>query len=465
MPTVSQLEELVDELDGERSAVAVDGLERFGDPARGAAGPLAVVVLPRSTDQVRSVVSWARRHGIRLLPQGANTGLVGASTPGREGGVVVVSTEHLRGVPIIDPIDRTVVVPAGLRLSELNEHLEPHGLELAIDLGADPSIGGMVATNTGGARMLRHGDMGSHVLGVEAVIADEECSVVDELSVLRKDNTGLDLSHLFVGSGGALGVITRVALEVEPIARDRACAWVAPAGAQAALQALVSLEHEAGEWLSAYEVISRAAMVPALELVDGLRRPFGSPKLPELSALVEFEGRRGAQDALVDALAVLDSAGLITDAVVGPPQEVWAVRHSISEGLRRSGTIIGFDVSVPRSALPQFLATVRPAVTDLLSRVIVADFGHWGDGGVHCSVVVPFDEPLSRTEIAELRDLVFGLVVHDFAGSFSAEHGLGPANSAWWEPSTSPGSVRLSRAIKRLCDPLDLLGHPDLPYS
>jgi FAD/FMN-containing dehydrogenase len=463
MPSPTQLDELASSLD-DPAALLTTGLERFTTPARGAAGAAELVVAPRDTAAVRDVVAWARRHRIRLLPQGANTGLVGASTPGPEGGVVVLSTDRLRGEVVVDPLDRTALVPAGTRLSELNEVLAPHGLHLPIDLGADPSIGGMAATNTGGARMLRHGDMRRHVLGVQAVLADDRQSVVDEASVLRKDNTGLALSELLVGSGGALGVITRVALEVDPLPARVACAWLEPADGDAAARAVLLLEELAGDRLSAYEVISRAALRAALELVDGLHRPFERELPPEWTVLVEFAGDAGTDDALVAALAALVEHELVVDAVVGPPEQIWAVRHAISEGLRRRGTIVGFDVSVPRSRLAEFVAVVRHEVALLLPRTFVADFGHWGDGGVHCSVIVPFDEPLTRTEHDELRSLVFGTVVDRFGGSFSGEHGIGPVNAEWWARTRSAGAQLLSHGIKALCDPLDVLGHPAMPY-
>ncbi|MGB6058333.1 MAG: FAD-linked oxidase C-terminal domain-containing protein, partial [Microthrixaceae bacterium] len=158
------------------------------------------------------------------------------------------------------------------------------------------------------------------------------------------------------------------------------------------------------------------------------------------------------------------ATGLIVDAVVTPAEDAWRLRHSISEGLRLSGTVIGFDVSVPRSRIPDFLAQARSAVQREFPNSTVADFGHWGDGGVHCSVVVPFHEPLPAAERARLRQMVFGIAVDDFGGTFSAEHGVGPANADWWRRSKSTGSQRLTHAIKAACDPLGILGHPRMPY-
>ncbi|HTO00665.1 MAG TPA: FAD-binding oxidoreductase [Microthrixaceae bacterium] len=470
----SLVEELAAILDRDPSAILTEGLERFSEPARGKPGDLDLVLVPGSIAQVQQMIRWARSHGLRLIPQGANSGLVEASTPGPGDVAIVMSTDRLAGEIEINPTDRTAVVSAGVRLSALNEKLSLHGLRLPIDLGADPTIGGMAATNTGGARMLRHGDMRRHVLGLEAVLADDEVSVVDELSTLRKNNTGLALTHLLVGSGGSLGVITRVAVEVEPIAGSTACAWLIPRDPQSAIAALNHLEKRWGSSLSAFEVASLSAIDAALKHIANLQDPFAhvatvGPESCELRVLIEFESEATAWESsaearLVEALAELDEARLIVDAVVTSPEHGWHLRHSISEGLRLSGTIVGFDVSIPRSLLPTFLDRAKSAVRSTFPRATVADFGHWGDGGVHCSVIVPFEEPLSDEEYAQLRQLVFSIAVEEFGGCFSAEHGVGPANADWWKRSKSEGSQRLTHAIKAACDPLGVLGHPRMPY-
>ena len=220
----------LDELTATLGAAAVrtdpDEIAGHVVPWRGDPGDARAVVRPADTDEVRTVVGWARRHRVRLVPQGANTGLVGASTPPAGSGAVVLSLVRLHGEPVIDVADRTAVVDAGVRLSELNQAAERHGLCLPIDLAADPTLGGMAATNTGGARMLRHGDMRRAVLGVRAVLADDRCSVVDELTTLRKHNVGPSIGALLIGSGGAFCIITSVAVGLQPLPADRAWAWM-----------------------------------------------------------------------------------------------------------------------------------------------------------------------------------------------------------------------------------------------
>ena len=447
-------------LDPADPTVGRSDLERYVVPARGPAGAAAAVVRPATTEQVRSVVAWARRHHLRLIPQGANTGLVGASTPGAAG-EVVLSLERLDPEPRIDPVDRTAVVGAGTRLSTLNDAAAQHGLVLPIDLGADPSIGGMVATNTGGARMVRHGDMRRRVLGLHAVIADDDCSVVGTLDGLRKHNVGPSIEQLLIGSAGAFGIVTTVQVELSVVEPHRSCAWLAPTDDDAAIGALVEIERAHASELSAFEVLSAPAVVAGASR-GGHGAPFDP--VPPLSVLVEFAGDDDVEDALVDALDRCSQLRLLTDAVVVPPDHAWALRHAVTEGLRDLGVVTGFDLSVPRPALPALRHAVAEAVVGRFPRATTADFGHWGDGGVHCNVVWPPDAPPSAQELDEVRALVFDLVVDRFDGSYSAEHGIGPHNASQWERRTDPARRRMLAALRQVVDPLGVLGHADLPF-
>ncbi|UDY35410.1 FAD-binding oxidoreductase [Dermatobacter hominis] len=481
------MDEWLDELAGALGPGAVlrpgsDVLDGYEQPARGTGGHAAAVVRPASTDDVRATVRWAVAHDVGLLQQGANTGLVGASVPPAEGArpLVVLSTERL-----VEPVevfvdDRVAIVPAGVRLSALNELVAAHDLALPIDLGADPSLGGMVATNTGGARMLHDGDVRRRVLGLEVVLADvdpataldpaaaDRPTVLDDLTRLRKDNTGPRLSSAFVGSAGALGVVTRVAVELSRRPREQACALLAPVDAAGAIAALRVVEGALGTLLSAYEVMSATAVEMAVSTL-GRRAPWSEAhpaadgRVPEVTVLVEAAGPSHVDDALAAAVADATASGTVLDAVLVPFDDAWGLRHSISEGLARTGTVVGFDVSVPRSELVAFRTDVIARVAEALPRAVVADFGHWADGGTHCNLVFP-DAPPTPDEREEARRIVFSTAVHDHAGSYSAEHGIGPHNADWWTAVTPPGDRALVRTLRDACDPHRVLGHPALPF-
>src|SRR5687767_13871356 len=253
-------------------------LERYEKGWRYGGGTALAVVRPAGTEDVARVLAFAGEHALRVVPQGANTGLVGASTPDASGQMLVLSLERLSRTLEIDPVDRTVVAGGGVLLSQLDRALEEHGLMFPIDLGADPSVGGMVVTNTGGTRVLRYGDVRQNLLGVEVVLADG--SVLDLMTALRKNNTGFDAKQLFVGTSGIFGVVTRAVLRVVPRPAQRATALVGSADGATVLRLLTHLEQHLGDVLSAFEVISAEALAPVFRYQPRLRSPFGASLPP-----------------------------------------------------------------------------------------------------------------------------------------------------------------------------------------
>ena len=416
-------------------------LTRFEADARGGSGVALAVFRPRTLADVRAVIRWAREIRARLVTQGANSGLVGASTPDATGTMAVLSTELLTARLDIDPLERTATVSAGVRLSTLNEAARPFGLFFPIDLGADPSLGGMVSTNTGGAKLVRYGDVRHNLLGLEVVLADEPVTVVQCGRGLAKDNTGLDLKQVFVGTGGTLGVVTEVTVRLHPLPRSSSSALVATSGIDAAVALFQAVN---GPTLAAFEVVSANALRLTLDHL-GERAPFADG-LPRLTVLIEF-----ADDDVVDRLA--PHAASFDDFVVLPVERAWAIRHRVTEALRAAGAVVAFDVSVRRADVGELVERTRGLLPDGCE---LCEFGHLGDGGLHLNVV-RFAGPLAEGELQALRVGVFGLVA-ELGGSASAEHGVGPRNREYVEP-TVPESVHLvHRLLKARFDPLDLLG-------
>ena len=405
----------------------------YETPARYAGGVAAAVVRPATTEQVSAVVAYCVRHGLKFVPQGANSGLAEGSTPDMSGGHVVLSLDRLIAPLEIDIADRTATVGAGVRLSALNAALEPHGLFLPIDLGADPSLGGMAATNTGGARFLRYGDMRRHVLGLEVVLADAAGTVLQLSHGLRKDNAAIALRQLFVGGCGAFGIITKVTFEIHHRPRQSAAALLVPRDAEAVLPLLQAFEAEAGSTLTAFEGMSKAAMSRAIDHVPSLSNPFAGG-IPDYAVLVEltrsWAPREGeaSLDEVIQQIAgeVLehDDSPLV-DALFGPTEKMWALRHGLSEGLRASGPVVGFDLSFRRRDLARFRREAIAMLDVGFPDFALCDFGHVADGGVHFNLV--------RTGAADpvryqaLREAVLTLAVKGFGASFSGEHGLGRA--------------------------------------
>ena len=331
-------------------------------------------------------------NGLRLLPQGANTGLVGASVPPTETPTVVLSIERLRSSVAIDVGSATATVTAGTRLSELNEAAAAYGLQLPIDLGADPAIGGMIATNTGGSRVLRYGPMRRHVLGVGG-------------GRRRRRHIGLRVPRR-VAQGQPRprrdAARRRVGWHARrdhrsgrrPRCRSptrRPTWWLAVDDASRVLELFGVLDRRRPGALTAFELVSRAALERTVVAAGAPPNPFGH-EVPNVAVLAEWSfAGDGGGDGVEDDIDAAFDAGLLTDGRLVEPSLAWALRHRVSESLRTLGVVLGHDVSVPRSSLMDVRQRAIDAVAALAPEAVMCDFGHVGDGGLHLNVLFPSD--------------------------------------------------------------------------
>jgi FAD/FMN-containing dehydrogenase len=440
-------------------------LARYEQGWRYGQGKALAAVRPSRTEDVARVLALASSQGIRVVPQGANTGLVGGSTPDASGEMLVLSLERLSRIVSIDAVDRSVTAEGGVLLSQLEAALAEQGMMFPIDLGADPTVGGMIATNAAGTRVLRYGDIRQNLLGIEVVLADG--TVLDLMTTLRKNNTGLDAKQVFVGTSGVFGVVTRAVVRVVPRPAQRATALVGAAEGASVLQLLSHLEQNLGDVLSAFEVVSAESLATVFRYQARLRNPFGA-SMPPYTVLVELSttlpaDRLSLDELLESTLEAMIEGGAgegITDVFPGKPAELWEIRHHVSESLRHEGEVLGLDISVRRSSMPSFVEAARDLLAPDYPFVRVCDFGHWGDGGVHLNLVwKKEDAPRPTPELkAELQPLIYDLAVTRFRGSFSAEHGIGPHNQAFYDRYTPELIKEICGTLKARLDPEGLLG-------
>jgi FAD/FMN-containing dehydrogenase len=283
---------------------------------------------------------------------------------------------------------------------------------------------------------------------------------------LRKDNTGPDLKQLFVGSSGAGAILTRATLEVHVRPNQSATALVVPTSDEAVLQLLQALERDLGEYLSAFEGLSGNAMQAAIDHVPGLRNPFSPDPAPDFAVLIELETASSETYTGVDLQESLNQflqdqfEKTIENAVIGNGHELWHLRHSISDGARAMGKPIAFDVSVPRSQIMAFRRAACELVAAEFPFLHVVDFGHIADGGVHFNVIwcSDSDQAYDDAIVMKLRDRIYAMVVQEYAGSFSAEHGVGPHNIAYYQRYTTQTERQLAQGLRQLVDPMHLCG-------
>jgi FAD/FMN-containing dehydrogenase len=415
-----------------------DWTGRFGGSAR-------CVVRPANTGEVASVVAACAAEGVAVCVQGGNTGLVGGSVP--VDGAVLISMRRLDEIEPIDEYAAQVTVGAGCSLVSLQQAVRPVGLDVGVDFAARDSctIGGMVATNAGGERVLRYGTMRAQVVGVEAVLPDG--AVVGRLTGLPKDNTGYDLASLLAGSEGTLAIITRLRLRLVPLLTERSVALVA-----------------VGEVADAVELVRQARALPSLEAAElffadgvalvrrhtGLPTPFAGDH--PVYVLLECAATSDPTDDLLDAL---ERAGdLVLDATVASDtrgrQALWAYRESHTESINASGVPVKLDVAVPLVSFAAATAEIPLVVSAVAPQARTILFGHINEGNLHVNVLD------ATCEGDAVTDAVLKLVA-SFDGSISAEHGVGRAKRDWLLLSRSRQEVAAMRAVKDALDPQGLL--------
>ncbi len=401
---------------------------------------------PATVEEVSRALAICHRHGVAVVPQGGMTGLAGGANP--EAKAVALSLSRLSGVEEIDGEAMAMVVRAGTVLEVAQKAAEAAGFLLPIDLGARGScqIGGNIATNAGGLRVIRDGVTRDNLLGIEAVLADG--TVLSQMTKVVKNNTGYDLRHLFAGSEGTLGVVTRAVIRLRPLPAPRGTVLAALPDFAAVLR-LLAMARAGLPDLSAFEAMWRdyfafnQALLPHLLFTDP--PPFAAileaAEGPELEALLEaaFE------------------EGVITDALVArsvaEARRFWDVRegHAMEAGLP---ALINLDVSLAAGRLDGFAQACRAALLARFPAAHVSFFGHIADSNLHIAVSLP--DGGSEAEAHEVDRIAYGLV-RDFGGSISAEHGIGALKRDWLGYSRGAGELAAMRAIKAALDPKGIL--------
>jgi FAD/FMN-containing dehydrogenase len=406
-------------------------------------GRAAMVVRPADTAEVTAVIAACAEHRAAIVPQGGNTGLVGAGVP--RDGEIVLSMTRLNEIGEVDCARGQVTVGAGATLAALQDAARAAGEDPTLDFASRDSctVGGVVACDAGGARALRHGTARAHVAGLEAVLADG--SVISRLAGLPKDNAGYDLPALLIGSEGTLGVITRVRWKLERLQSSRVAALVPLPGAREAAALLAALRAHAPSLESCDFFIDEGLQL----VLDHQNRESPVRDRRPLYVLAECAGRSDPSEELTGALAgagVEDA--LIADDTVSR-RRLWGLREGLTEAINAAGIPHKLDVGVPLDELGRFLEQVPAAVSRAgADRAIL--FGHLGDGNVHVNVLGPERDDLRAD------DAVLELVL-SCGGTISAEHGVGVAKARWLERAVGPAELAAMRAIKHALDPGNML--------
>jgi len=433
----------------------------FTDWRRQYSAAAECVVRPGVTAEVSRVVALCAREGVAVVPQGGNTGLVGGSVPTGKQREIVLALGRLNRIRNLDALNDTVTVEAGCVLAEVQRAAEQAQRLFPLSLAAEGScqIGGNLSTNAGGVNVLRYGNTRDLVLGLEVVLPSGD--VWDGLRALRKDNTGYDLKHLFIGAEGTLGVITAAVLKLFPRPRSQATAVASLADPQRALALLGAAQSRCAERLTAFELFSHACLELVMQHFPGTPAPF-RPPYPQYALIEVSDSADGAGAALEATLAEAVATGVVLDAVVAQSESqaraLWSLRENISEAQARAGPNIKHDISVPVSSIPRFIAETGAELGRAFPGARLVVFGHLGDGNLHYNLSPP---PGEAAEAFMGNLAAVNRIVHDsvarFRGSISAEHGIGRLKVDELRRYKTPLELDLMRSVKRAIDPLGIM--------
>ncbi|XP_061345622.1 D-2-hydroxyglutarate dehydrogenase, mitochondrial-like [Gastrolobium bilobum] len=421
-----------------------------------------LLLQPRSTDQVSQILKYCNSRCLAVVPQGGNTGLVGGSVPVFD--EVIISLSSMNNIISFDKVSGILVCEAGCILENIISFLDNEGFIMPLDLGAKGScqIGGNVSTNAGGLRLVHYGSLHGNVLGVEAVLANG--TVLDMLKTLRKDNTGYDLKHLFIGSEGSLGIVTKVSILTPPKLSSVNVALLACKDYSSCQELLQEAKRKLGEILSAFEFLDSQSMDLVINHMEGARNPLPT-SVHNFYVLIETTGSDESSDKQKLEAFLLGSMEneLISDGVlaqdINQASSFWLLRESIPEALMRAGAIYHYDLSLPVEKMYNLVEEMRSRLGNAAN---VVGCGHLGDGNLHLNIsTTQYDDKI----LSQIEPFVYEWTSKHH-GSISAEHGLGlmKANEIFY--SKSRETVQLMASIKNLMDPNHILNpYKVLPHS
>ncbi|HEX6958556.1 MAG TPA: FAD-binding oxidoreductase [Ferrovibrio sp.] len=427
------------------------------------AGTSPLLLKPASTEEVAAIVKLARETRTKLVPQGGNTGLVGGGIPFDAGDEIIVSLQRMNRIRAVDALNDTITVEAGCILQQVQEAAREAGRLFPLSIGSEGSctIGGNLSTNAGGNAVLRYGNTRELTLGLEVVLADGQ--IWNGLRGLRKDNTGYDLKHLFIGGEGTLGIITAAVLKLYPLPAAMATAFTAVPCPRAAIALLEKSKKATGGQVTGFELLPRIGLDYVLR-----HTPATSDPLAERHpwyVLMEFSSGRddGSIGATMEAvLAEGLEEGLVLDAAIAQSDAqrtaFWKIREAMSGAQKPEGGSIKSDISVPVSRMADFIEQASAEIEALIPGVRIVAFGHIGDGNVHFNPSQPVGwEPARFLAMWDEVTGIINRIATEMNGSISAEHGIGRMKIDSLPHYKPAVEIELMRKIKQALDPDNIL--------
>lgn len=443
--------------DQEKAPYLTDWRKRF-------TGKALAVLLPKTTEEVSSIVKLCASNNIAIVPQGGHTGFCGGATPDNTGKQVILNLKRMNQIREMDVANQTIALEAGCILQAIQQKAAAQDFLFPLSLGAEGScmIGGNLATNAGGTNVLRYGNTRDLCLGLEVVTAQGE--IWNGMKGLRKDNTGYDLRDLFIGSEGTLGIITAAVMKLYPLPISQWTTLVATNNIAATIDLLNLFQKRANSLLTGFEMMTQESLALNEKHFPQMANPLkGNPPYTVLIELSDHESEEHVRQLLEVILEEAFVSNLISDAVIASnlsqANSFWHMREHITLAQAEEGANLKNDITIPLSSLDSFINETDAMMRTRFPGVRIINFGHLGDGNLHYNIAAPLgSDPKDFNQKNEkaIYDLVYAQVER-CQGSISAEHGIGQLKLADLRAHKGVVAHELMKTIKKALDPQNIL--------
>ena len=418
-------------------------------------GTSDIILFPKSTSAISKIIKACEKNHIPIIPQGGNTGLVGGSVPRKDKGEIILNLKNMNNIRKINLTDNSVIIESGCILEDLKKKLQEYDMEFPLNMGSKGScqVGGNIATNAGGVNYIKYGSIRQNILGLEVITTSGE--IISNLSSIKKNNTGLDLKQIFIGSEGTLGIITAATFRIYKKPQERCILWLGSDSVSEILKTYSYFTKIFCDQISSFELMNKKS----LEILKKIGIEFRITK--EYYCLIElsnFQDIQSFQNYIMDKIANINFN--LEDVILTKNEQenlkFWNIRESIPLAEKKENFVIKHDVSIPLERMDQFIKETDQKLKKNFSAEII-NFGHIGDNNLHynISVLKNMKPDEKKRVLKKVNDIVYSHTTK-FGGSISAEHGIGQLRKDDLKKYKSRFELEKMKSIKKIFDPFDI---------
>ncbi len=421
-------------------------------------GKSDLIIFPQNVIKISKVLKFCQKNKISIVPQGGNTGLVGGSIPRNNKSEVIINLSNLNKIRKLDLISNRIIVESGCILDNIKNKLLKHELEFPLSMGSrgNCQIGGNISTNAGGVNVIKYGTIRQNILGIEVVLPDG--TIYSSLKNVKKNNTGIDLKHLFIGAEGILGIITAALIQVYPLPKEKIVIWSSFKNFKEVLHFYVFITKKFNNLITSFEFMNKES----IEILEKNEIKLDNLKRNKCYCLVEISNFQSINDFNEFVTSKITANEIITDELIISKSEnenkkLWSYRELIPLAERKEDFIVAHDVSIPLKNIESFVSETSKNIKKFIKSSKIINFGHLGDNNLHFNILISnYNQKEKKMIKNKINRIVFDHV-NEFDGSISAEHGIGQLRKKELQLHKKINELKKMKSIKNLFDPNNIL--------